>query len=40
LQAGCLADVFLVPTIPEKMPLASTVTEYVFYNATDAGATA
>jgi hypothetical protein len=40
LLAGRLADVLLVPTIPEKQPLQAQDTNHVFYNATDASATA
>jgi hypothetical protein len=40
LLAGCVADVLLVPTIPEYTTPASTPTNHIFYNATDAGATA
>jgi len=40
LLAGCLADVLLVPTIPEKRSPQAQTTDPVFYNATDKGATA
>jgi hypothetical protein len=35
-----LADVLLMPTITEKQSLQAQDTNHVFYNATDAGATA
>jgi hypothetical protein len=40
LLAGYLAEVLLAPTIPDKQPLRAQDTNNIFYNATDAGATA